>query len=100
MSKSFSTVIDGLDLDQIDIDDQGFYEDDYEVECYYDVREYNGPRTDYTGDLIVEGSTINPFDFFNENGDLIQSKFDSAIRRQIEEALDNEDRVGPVYVIC
>lgn len=32
MSKNFSTVIDGLDLDQIDIDDQGFYEEGYEVD--------------------------------------------------------------------
>lgn len=100
MSKSFSSVIDGLDLDQIDIDDQGFYEDSYEVECYYDVYKWHPSGTYRTNDITYEGDTISPVPFLDEDGSLNQLEFDSAIRRQIVKAIEDEDRVGPVYVIC
>lgn len=100
MSKSFSSVIDGLDLDQIDIDDQGFYEDRYEVECYYDVYKWHPSGTYRTDDITYAGSTVNPVPYLDENENLDVDKFDSAIRRQIIKAIEDEDRVGPVYVIC
>lgn len=98
--KKFIDILDGLNLDEVEIDDQGFYEDDYEIECYYDVKEYNAERTDYTGGITFDGSTINPFDHYDENGNLNQKGFDSAIRQEIQKAINDEERLGPVYVVA
>ena len=100
MINSLKELFDGVNLNEVEIEDQGFFLDNYEVECYWDVKEWNAERTDYSGHIIWEGSTINPFDHTDEDGYMIRSDFATAIRRQIELGLDDENRVGPVYVVC
>lgn len=91
-------VLSGLDIDQIEIEDQGFFEDSYEVECYYDIKEYNDSRTNYTGRVVFEGNTINPFDHTDETGGLDVDMFANAIRQEIKKAINDPERIGPVYV--
>ena len=91
-------VLSGLDIDQIEIEDQGFFEDQYEVEIYHDVYEWNAARTDRTGQVIWQGDTVSPVPYIDEDENLDINQFAAAIRRQVEKSLNDPERIGPVYV--
>lgn len=99
-SDRLKRVLDGFDLDQIELEDEGFLDDGYEVEVYYDVYKWHPSGTYRTNDITYEGSTVSPIPYLDEDENLDVDKFISAIRRQIIKAIEDEDRVGPVYVIC
>ena len=93
-------LLEGFDRDLIELEDQGFFEDDYECEVYYDVYEWNGARTARTSDITYAGSTISPVPYLDENEVLDKQAFINAIRHQIQKAIDDEERLGPVYVVA
>ena len=93
-------LLEGFDRDLIELEDQGFLDDTYEVEVYYDVYEWNGARTARTGNVIWQGSTISPLSYIDEDEDIEKEKFIAAIRQEIQKAIDDEERVGPVYVVA
>lgn len=94
------SIFDGLDTDEIEIEDQGFYLDGYECEVFYDVYLWNGPRTARTNEVTWEGTTICPIPSIDEDEHLDRKGFAQEIRRHIENALNDEERIGPVYVTC
>lgn len=98
MSDRLDKVLEGFDLDQIELEDEGFLDDDYEVEVYYDIYEWHPSGNYRTNDITYAGSAVSPVPYFDEDENLDVDKFISAIRREIQKALDDEDRVGPVYV--
>lgn len=95
-----ASIFDGVDLSEVEIDNQHFFETGYECEVYYDVYAWNPARTDRTTDIIWAGSTVCPIPFIDENEYLDKSKWAAVIRAEIQKALDDEDRIGPVYVTC
>lgn len=92
-------IFDGLDMDQIEVEDEGFFPE-YEVEVYHDEYAWNAARTDRTNDVVWEGRTVSPTQFLNEDGSVDAESFAAEIRGEIEKSLNNEDRIGPVYVVC
>ena len=99
MNERFSALIEELGSDNIDIEDQGFFPD-YEVECYHDAFKWHPSGNYRTDDIIVEGSTLCPIPYLDENECVDEDKFFAAIRREIQKGIDNEDRTGPVYLVC
>ena len=99
-SDRLKRVLDGFDLDQIELEDEGFLDTGYETEVYYDVYEWNGARTARTSDITYAGSTISPVPYLDENEVLDKQAFINAIRHQIQKAIDDEERLGPVYVVA
>jgi len=92
-------LLSDFDLDQIEIEDQGFFETDYELEIYYDRYEWNGAGTDRTGSTTCEGNIVSPESFLNEDGSINRDDYHAAIRRKVQNGLDDEERAGPIYVV-
>lgn len=93
-------IFEGLDLNEIEIENEGFFIEGYEVEVYWDVKEWNDQGTDYTGRITWEGNAVSSQPHATQAGDIDYSAFAADIRKVINQGLKSEDRVGPIYVAC
>ena len=99
-SDGLKRILDGFDLDQIELEDEGFLDTGYETEIYYDVYEWHPSGNYRTNDITYAGSAISPVPYLDENEVLDKQAFINAIRHQIQKAIDDEERLGPVYVVA
>lgn len=93
-------IFEGIDPDLIEIENEGFFEEGYDVEVYWDIKEWNDQGTDYTGRITWDGNSVSSGPHTTQDGDLDFSAFAADIRREIQKGIDHEDRVGPVYIVC
>lgn len=95
----FDKVIEKFDADLIEVEDEGFFDDEYEVEVFWDAKEWNDVGTDYKSDSVVwHGNAVSPIPYLDEDGNLNKEKWIAAIQREIQRGIDDEDRVSVIYV--
>lgn len=86
------------DVDFEVIEDKEFPFPAYELEIEWTEWKWNDARTDRLDETIDEGTTINPVDFADENGDINFRLVGSAVAQTLIRIVENPDRVGAITI--
>lgn len=92
-------ILSRIPTDELDLElSAEFPFPEYEMEIVWAEWRWNGARTERLTETIIEGVSINPVDYLDENGRVIESQLADDCVDKLISIITNEDRVGNIIV--